>query len=248
MVAPQGFEKEFSNPATYIYNTMIKLFTDQKFKTAKSRDLLPIICDNCGSMFYRTKHRIQATLKAISSGNNSRSLCYCNHQCQMNALYKSKEVVCKNCNRIFDRKVSAITKNNFCSQSCAAIYNNTHKTKGNRRSKLEVWIEKKLQIIFPTLDFVFNEKEAVDSELDIYIPSLKLAFELNGPLHYEPIYGPDKLASIQNNDERKFQACLEKGIEFCIIDVSRLSYFKETNAIPYLDMIVSVISLKLSII
>jgi hypothetical protein len=131
----------------------------------------------------------------------------------------------------------------FCDSSCAAFYNNTHKTAGTRRSKLEKWLEIKLTSIYH-FDIAFNRKDAINSELDIYIPSLKLAFELNGIFHYEPIYGSDKLARIQNNDSRKFQACIERGIELCIIDTSRLKYFKEQNAEPYFRIISDIITTK----
>ena len=76
-------------------------------------------------------------------------------------------------------------------------------------------------------------------------PSLKLAFELNGIFHYEPIYGDKKLNSTQNNDKRKFQACLEKQIELCVIDTSQLKYFKKSNAQKYLDIVVFLINKKL---
>ena len=72
-----------------------------------------------------------------------------------------------------------------------------------------------------------------------------LAFELNGIFHYEPIYGEKKLNQIQNNDTRKFQACLEKGIEMCMIDVSSLSYFKPANAKKYLDIVCGLIDMKM---
>jgi very-short-patch-repair endonuclease len=133
-------------------------------------------------------------------------------------------------------------KNNFCSSSCAAIYNNTHKTYGTRRSKLEKYLEEKLKEKYPKLDIHFNRKDAINSELDIYIPSLKLAFELNGIYHYEPIHGPEKLASVQNNDQRKFQACLERGIELCIIDTSSIKHFKENKANKFLNIIIEIIS------
>ena len=75
---------------------------------------------------------------------------------------------------------------------------------------------------------------------------MKLAFEINGIYHYEPIHGQEKLSRVQNNDSRKFQACLEKDIELCIIDSSSLKYFKPQNAQKYLDIITSIIKLRIS--
>ena len=80
--------------------------------------------------------------------------------------------------------------------SCAATYNNKNKTHGTRRSKLECFIEKKLSELYPDLTIHYNQKDTINSELDIYIPSFKLAFELNGIFHYEPIYGEEKLNQI----------------------------------------------------
>ena len=91
---------------------------------------------------------------------------------------------------------------------------------------------------------VFNSKEIINSELDIYLPKLKLAFELNGIFHYESIYGQNKLDQIQNNDNRKFQACLEQGIEICIIDSSQQKYFKKETSQKYLDIITNIINNK----
>ncbi len=138
-----------------------------------------------------------------------------------------------------------MSKNNFCSQSCAAIYNQSHKTHGYRRSKLEIWLEVELNKLYPSLEIHFNRKDAINSELDIYIPSLKLAFELNGIFHYEPIYGEEQLKKIKNNDTRKYQACLERGIELCIIDTSKIKYFKESTSKPILDIISKIINDKI---
>ncbi len=142
-------------------------------------------------------------------------------------------------------RCGADTKTKFCGSSCAAIYNNTHKTKGYRRSKLEIYLEEQLIKLYSGLEIHFNRKDTINSELDIYIPSLSLAFELNGLFHYEPIFGPEKLSKIQNNDQRKFQACLEKGIELVIIDSSQLEYFKIQSAQKYLDIITQIIDSKL---
>jgi hypothetical protein len=99
--------------------------------------------------------------------------------------------------------------------------------------------------LYPNLEFHFNRKDAINSELDIYIPTLKLAFELNGIFHYEPIYGSEKLDQIKNNDSRKYQACIEKNIELCIIDSSGLKYFKPEKCQKYLDIITNIINTKL---
>lgn len=113
-------------------------------------------------------------------------------------------------------------------------------------SKLEKWIQTRLVILFPNLEFYFNRVDSINAELDIYIPALHLAFELNGIFHYEPVFGSEKLTTIQNNDHRKMLACAEHGISLCIIDVSRESYFKPAKAQKYLDIITNIIRTRLS--
>lgn len=158
-----------------------------------------------------------------------------------------EDVECLHCKKTFRKRASQIKKspNHFCGSSCAASYNNTHKSRGIRRSKLEIWLEQELTALYPNLEIHYARKDTINSELDIYIPSLKLAFELNGIFHYEPIYGEEKLKSIQNNDNRKFQACLEKGIELVILDVSNLEYFKPKAAQKYLDIIIKILDMKI---
>lgn len=169
-------------------------------------------------------------------------------------VYYFNPLTCKQCNKIIPYKKAAQkkaelkkgAKHSFCNQSCAASYHNTHKTHGTRVSKLERWMAEKLTSLFPSLEIHYNRKDAINSELDIYIPSMKLAFELNGPFHYEPIFSEEQLKSIQNNDQRKLQACLERGIELCVIDTSKHSYVKESTCKPYLDIVLKIIDLKRS--
>lgn len=99
--------------------------------------------------------------------------------------------------------------------------------------------------MYPSLSIEYCNKAAINGELDIYIPSLRLAFELNGIYHYEPIHGQDKLNQVQSNDHRKFQACIEHGIELVIMDTSQLKYFKEANCLKYLDIIKKIVNSKL---
>ena len=219
---------------------MKPLFTDDELNTAKIGDKLSCECYTCQSIFFVEKRQI------ISHLNGGKDKCmFCSQKCNTSMQTKI-EVHCINCGNKFTKIPSQIlrTKNNFCSKSCAATYNNTHKKHGTRVSKLEKWLESKLTILYPTIEFNFNHKDAINSELDIYIPSLKLAFELNGIFHYEPIFGSDKLNQIQNNDNRKFQACIEQDIELCIIDTSMQKYFKEQTSIKFLNIIQKIINIK----
>ncbi len=192
-------------------------------------------CKYCKNIFLRS-FKDEYSHQRKGRKNN-----YCSIRCVGLDQRKRQNCNCSQCGKNIERVLSTIKKNTFCSQSCSAKYNNTHKTHGTRRSKLEKWLEEKLKSLYPTLEIHFNRKDAINSELDIYFPILKLAFELNGIYHYEPIHGPEKLASVQNNDQRKFQACLEKGIELCIIDSSKFGNFKESKAKEFLDIIISVI-------
>lgn len=206
---------------------------------------MSITCLNCNKSFEATMVRIGVRQRA-----NLKEPIYCSQYCT--GVHRRVEKVSTNC-LICNKKLyiyprlftKSKTKRFYCNRSCAAKYNNSHKQHGYRRSKLEEWLETKLTEVYSKLDIHYNRKDAILSELDIYIPSLKVAFELNGIFHYEPIYGPELLTRTQNNDNRKFQACLERGIEFCTIDSSKQARFTEKSSQQYLDIICNIINLKL---
>lgn len=219
---------------------MKPLYTPETFDAAKSRDLLPFECYHCHSTFYRTKNEIQKTVRRQKIKNPRRNDCkYCCLECSSLKHRNGKHLPCKVCEKVVYRTPKDLrkTKHTFCSCSCSATYHNTHKTTGCRRSKLEVWVEKQLSSTYPLLKIDHNKTDAINAELDIYIPSLKLAFELNGIFHYEPIYGPEKLHAHKSNDDRKFQACLEKNIELCVIDTSHQKKFTEKSSFLFWNII-----------
>lgn len=211
----------------------------ETLKNYKNSDKLPFKCKQCEKIFYKKKNFVQCVIAGVYPTTHGE---YCSLRC-LGASFKKRRVCsCKQCGEAFERKISEISKNTYCSSSCAAIYNNAHKTTGTRRSKLECWIESQLSQLYPNLEIHFNRRDAINGELDIYIPSLKLAFELNGIFHYEPIFTEEKLKGVQSNDLRKFQACIEHGIELCIIDTSKQEYFKEKSSKMYLDIITKIIN------
>lgn len=215
-------------------------YTNEQFNNSKSKDLLPCECYQCNQIFYSTKHTIQRALNPNNVTQNK----FCSIKCRYSFTNKKIDVICNNCNNTFQKQLNQIvkTKNNFCCQSCAATYNNKHKTTGNRRSKLEIYLEEQLTFLYPNLPMDFNKKDTIGSELDIYIPSLNIAFELNGIFHYEPIYGINKLEQIKNNDHNKFKLCIEHKIDLCIIDTSSQKYVKPSTSKKYLDIITNIIN------
>ena len=219
--------------------TILNIHENEQFKTAKVKHLFELSCSKCGSVYHTQKRKILEKIKHKKAINFCSRKCFNEYQTEQGTL----TVQCKQCNQFFQKRKFETLKhsNHFCSSSCAATYNNTHKRTGTRRSKLEAYLEEQLQILFPDLEILFNDKTTINSELDIYIPSMKLAFELNGIFHYEPIFGEDKLNQIQNNDGNKFQKCQENQISLCIIDTSSQKRFTELSSKKYLDIIVSII-------
>jgi hypothetical protein len=220
---------------------MIPCYTEEEFNSARYKDKLLCQCSTCFENFYKSKQEIIKHLKTghLNSCNPKRQHTYSNREKVL--------VSCLECKNEFYKFKHEINRspNNLCSRSCAASYRNKNKTKGNRRSKLEIWIEEKLTQLYPNLSIHFNKKDAIGSELDVYIPSLNIAFELNGIFHYEPIYGINKFKQIQKNDKNKFQLCFEHNIDLCIIDTSGQKYVKPSTSQKYLDIIDNIIKERL---
>ena len=221
---------------------MKPLYNQAQFNNAKFDEKLPCECLQCHNVFYRKKHKI----KQNSNPKEKRTSEFCSRKCSALNKQTKLEISCGNCNKNILKTPARIKHSksgkNFCCQSCATTYMNTHKAHGYKRSKLEIWLESKLTSTYPNLKILFNNVSTIGSELDIYFPELKLAFELNGIFHYEPIYGDNTLNSIKNRDNNKFQSCLKNNIGLCIIDTSGQKYFKEQTSQKFLDIIVDIIS------
>jgi len=153
--------------------------------------------------------------------------------------YPKVSVSCTNCGKIYKKGhyETQRYKNNFCKQSCCATYNNKHRTTGFRISKLELFLQEHLvkgvRSLHSSLDFSFNNRHVCDGyELDIYIPSLQLGFEINGIFHYKPIFGQDKLDNIVRKDIIKNKLCKNKDITLITIkDTSTKFSIKYGNVI-----------------
>lgn len=221
---------KYSSWRTYARFCSQKCF--QSYKT-KAQNIL-VTCIVCGKEFTKRKSAAKITERH-----------FCSRKCFHQQPKIKRRHFCLYCEQEFiplSKRLS--THKEFCSKTCAGKYQAEHKTHGGSRSKLEKWIELQLNNLYPNLRILYNDRLTIRAELDIYVPSLKLAFELNGIFHYEPIYGADVLSKIQNNDQRKFQACIEAGIELCIIDNTSMKVFNETKAYIFLEIITTLINKK----
>ena len=207
----------------------ILLTSPEVFAEMKGSDLVEVQCIVCGFSFAQQKRVYLRSTR----GHQGHTSTFCSTACLSASKTSKVNVVCLNCSMGIVRVKSAAKTATFCSRSCAASYNNKHKTHGNRRSKLEKWLEEQLTILYPNLEIHFNKKDAIGSELDIYIPSLKLAFE-------------SKLDQIRNNDVSKSKLCHEAMIDLCIIDTSGQSYVKPKTSKVFLDIITSIINARYS--
>lgn len=170
-------------------------------------------CEKCNKAYYLRPSTLLVRKKKYNT-------IFCN-SCRLKS-YKVNHytiVICFQCNKEFYRKKGHCNKatvrrwkNSFCGHSCRASYNNTHKTYGYRRSKLEIALEAFIRKAYPKLQMVCNSTSAINNELDFYFPSLNLAVEINGVFHYKPIFGIKKLLQVQATDKKKIIACENKNI------------------------------------
>lgn len=196
-----------------------------------------LVCEYCLQPFERQYRHFNSRMK------RSKRI-FCSSKCSNARKTTEHQIIqmCLNCGEPFENRINKLERHKFCSQSCSATFNNKNKTSGTRRSKIEQFIEERLAILFTDLEIVFNDKNAIGSELDVYFPSLKLAFELNGIFHYEPIFGETKLDRIQSNDKTKMIDCIKNGIDLCVIDTSYIKRFSEQSSLKVLNTIVKIVN------
>lgn len=198
----------------------------KQYKIKNNKILLD--CNGCGKSFLRVKSQYKEN-----------KLNYCSNECRPNVVGLEKHK-CKTCGSEVERYHSEVVKsgNVFCNNSCSAKHSNaTRILKDTGRSKLEKWIQNDLIIKYPELEILYNDKTAIKMELDIFIPSLKLAFEINGIFHYKDVFNNGNLDRQKVIDEEKKTRCNSNLIKLIEIDSQEQRNFKVDTSIKYIILI-----------
>jgi hypothetical protein len=143
-----------------------------------------------------------------------------------NVIYVEKP--CLNCGK---KRLKKTTKflhypNTFCNKKCSNNFHFDKRIIGNQRSKAEDILSEIILRNHPGMILENNKRDLFPNEsleIDIYLPKLSLAIEVNGPVHYLPIYGEDKLKDVRKRDRRKKKLLKDSNNHLISIDISLLT-------------------------
>lgn len=221
---------------------MITNYSQSEFDSAKSKTLLPLTCLNCGCVFMKNKRYIVAAIRRNTKLSQQNAGKFCSNDC--NNKFRTKQLIernCAFCGNIVLKHEHELKQSSselyFCNRSCSCSHKNIYKKSGFRFSKMEKYLRNMLEIDFPNLNILYNDRKTLKLELDILIPSIHLAFELNGITHFLPIFGEEKFSRIKGNDYKKSSLCYEKGITLHQIDISHINHFNETDGLKIYQFI-----------
>lgn len=77
-------------------------------------------------------------------------------------------------------------------------------------------------------------------QIDIFLPSLDVAIEVDGPSHYEPVWGEDVLKRNQSYDKKKTGLILGKGL--VLIRVKQMKDFSPSRGAVLYDQIKNILN------
>lgn len=195
-----------------------------------SKQKLELICPQCNKKFTNTVAQLRG--KRNKGAKNIYCTSKCSSEAQRTDYSKDFIVKCDNCGIDVTRKgvQLKLSKFHFCTPSCKASYYHKANAMGEHRSLLEEKLEEHVKNTYPRLKMILNDKEQMRGlELDIYLPEISLAIEVNGPAHYIPIWNDETLLRTQKNDIIKKNRCRKKRIR--LLTISETINYNNDNSL-----------------
>jgi very-short-patch-repair endonuclease len=114
-------------------------------------------------------------------------------------------------------KLSDVTKENILKEANTAV-----REASKKGSKLELFLLEKLLSDGYIVEF-HKEQSLLNTRLqiDLFLPNLNLAIEVDGPSHFEPVWGNDVLTKNKKYDDKKTGLILGKGLNLIRIKQSK---------------------------
>jgi very-short-patch-repair endonuclease len=108
-------------------------------------------------------------------------------------------------------------------------------------SKLELYLLDRLLADGFKVDF-HKEQMLLTTKLqiDLFLPTMNIAIEIDGPSHFLPVWGDDTLKRNQKYDNKKSGLILGKGLK--LIRIKQLKDFSKSRADKLYDLLISVLN------
>ena len=125
--------------------------------------------------------------------------------------------------KLWDKK-SDNQKNNMLAAAHSAVRESSKTGSKLEKFLLESLLSNGYKVEFHKEQTLLNTK----LQIDIYLPELTTAIEVDGPSHFKPVWGQDTLARNQEYDRKKTGLIIGKGMK--LIRVQQKNDFNTTRA------------------
>jgi ribosomal protein L33 len=216
--------------------------TIQQIQNSPRGAIITLLCHACGIEFQRKKSEV---MKSIRKGKKFSCSVGCSNRLSNSGLQRFVTLKCDECGQEFTRVMKDYRKNQlrnaaklYCNKHCAMIALNKSPRSSRPTSSHEVIMSQIIKDNYDNNICIFNNVRDVfpdNLEIDIWIPSVCLAIELNGVCHFYPIYGEDRLKKTQSNDYKKSMLAQKMNINLLTIDTSSLKSKSKQQVLNFLN-------------
>jgi hypothetical protein len=191
-------------------------------------------CIECAKQVRRSKYKEYGDKYASKLSNETKNSRKITRNEKRNKLRESRKIqgLCTECGN--EKERPEILLCNECNEKRLEYHKSRNREKGMSeagQSSHQKFIYDIVRNIIPDKDIDYNNKKTIYSpetayplELDIYIPSINLAIEVDGPMHREPVYGEERLELQIKNDAIKNELCLKNHINLIRINTDDIDF------------------------